>query len=377
MFHQLDPFNNAIIRPILTDMLDIHLSIVSHLEALSPGAIFVDDLNQPKSVFGYSMRRFFLAGSPNNEGFNQAVKGFFNDTLYPNAAEMKIPHFNLHYSPDDWDDVISFILNGVYPVRDGRHYYAFKDSQLKHDWRSLIPEGFTLRRVDRDLLAESHLENLNGVIEELQSERSSVEDFLEKSFGYCLVHENEEIIAWCMSEYNCAGRCEVGIETQEDYQHRGFATITASAVVDHALSTGISEVGWHCYASNQASIATALSVGLKKVVDYTVYWALTDKATQMAMKGNKCFQRADYAEAVDWHERSISSGEMPVWVYWNTACAYAYLEDQDNVFKYLDQAVERGFTDVDFYRNSPHFTAFHGTEDWNVLIEKLTAFQNS
>lgn len=92
----------------------------------------------------------------------------------------------------------------------------------------------------------------------------------------------------------------------------------------------------------------------------------------MAIKGNKCFQRAEYAEAVDWYERSISSGEMPDWVYWNTSCAYAYLKNIDNVFKYLDQAVEHGFTDVDFFQNSPHFTTLHETEEWNALIEKLT-----
>ena len=372
MFHKLDPSSYDIVRPFLTEMSDLHLSIVSLLEALSPGEIFVDNLNEPKSVFSYSMRRFFLAGNPNNDGFNQGVKGFFNDTLYPNAADMKIPHFALHFSPMDWDDVIPKILDGINPVKDGRHYYAFRDSQLKHDWRSLIPEGFTLRRVDQDLLAERHLENLDRVTEELQSERSSVEDFLGKSFGYCLVRENEEIVAWCMSEYNCVGRCEVGIETVEDYQRRGFATVTASAVVEHAFSTGLTEVGWHCFASNQTSIATALKVGFKKICEFTEYWALTDRTVQMAIKGNKCFQRAEYAEAVDWYERSISSGEMPDWVYWNTSCAYAYLKNIDNVFKYLDQAVEHGFTDVDFFQNSPHFTTLHETEEWNALIEKLT-----
>ena len=371
MFYKLDPSNYDIVQPILTDMLDIHLSIVSLLEALSPGAIFVDDLNEPESVFGYSMRRFFLAGSPNNEGFNQEVKGFFNDTLYPNAAEMNIPHFALHFSPLDWDDVIPKILECTYAIKEGRHYYNIRTSQLNQGWRSLIPQGFSLKMVDRSLLEQTHLQNLDALKDEMQSERASLEDFFQNSFGFCLVHEDEEIVAWCMSEYNCADRCEIGIETQEDYQRRGFATVTASAVIEHGFSTGLSEVGWHCYASNQASIATALKVGFNKTCEFTEYWALIDKAMQMAMKGNKCFQRADYAESVDWYKRSISGGDMPVWVYWNAACAYAYLKDQDKVIKYLGQAVEHGFSDVDLTQNSPHFTAFHDTSEWIDLIGEL------
>jgi GNAT superfamily N-acetyltransferase len=286
MFHKIDPPNYTLVQPLLDEMLDIHLSILSLLERLSPGAIFVDDLDDPNSVFGYSMRRFFLAGSPKNDEFNQGVKDFFNDTLYPNATELKMPYYAVHFSTLDWDDVIPEILAGTNPVKEGRHYYNLKTSQLKLGWRSLIPKGYSLQAVDRSLIEQTHLQNLAALKDEMQSERRSVEDFLDNSFGFCLVREGAEIVAWCMSEYNCAGRCEVGIETLEDYQRRGFATITASAVVDHALSEGISEVGWHCYASNQPSIATALKVGFEKVCEYTEYWALTDKAMQMAIKGN-------------------------------------------------------------------------------------------
>ncbi len=371
MFYQLQPSAFDIVRPILTDMLDTHLSIASLLERLSPGAIFVDDPNGPQSVFGYSMRRFFLAGNPNNQDFNQGVKVFFNETLYPNAAEMNIPHYALHFSSLEWEDVIPKILEATYPVREGRQTYSIKPAQLKPGWRSLIPSGYSLQSVDRSLLDRTHLRNLDAIKEEMGSERASLDDFFQYSFGFCLVKGDQEIVAWCMSEYNCAGRCEVGIETREGYQRRGFATITASAVVEYAFSTGLSQVGWHCYASNQPSITTALKVGFTKTCDCIEYWAVTDKAMQMAMKGNKCFQQSDYKESLDWYGRSISNGFSAGWLYWNTACAYVYLEDQDKAFEHLDQAVENGFTDRDFIQKSPHFTAFHGTDEWKELMVKL------
>ena len=286
MIHELNPSEYVLVQPLLRDLLDIHLSIVSLLEGLSPGAIFVDDLDQPNSVFGYSMRRLFLAGNPSNKAFNQGVKDYFNDTLYPNAAAMEMPYYTLCYSPDGWDELIPEILAGCYPVRDRCHFYEFSETELPSDWSSMIPKDFALWRVNRSLLMQRHLDHLDKIIDEMLSERSSVEDFLEKSFGFCLVREDEEIIAWCMSEYNCVGRCEVGIATQKDYRQRGFATLTAAAVLEHALKNGISRIGWHCYANNQPSIRTALKVGFKKVCEYPEYWALTDRTKQMAVKGN-------------------------------------------------------------------------------------------
>jgi hypothetical protein len=112
-------------------------------------------------------------------------------------------------------------------------------------------------------------------------------------------------------------------------------------------------------------------VGFAKTCEFVEYWAVTDKAMQMAMKGNKCFQQSNNEEAVDWYGRSISNGFSSAWLFWNTACAYAYLEDQDQVFEHLDKAVEHGFTDRDFIQKSPHFTAFHGTNAWKDLMDKL------
>ena len=60
------------------------------------------------------------------------------------------------------------------------------------------------------------------------SERPSVADFLARSFGYCLVHENQ-IIGWCMSEYNNGNRCELGIETAAPFRRRGLAAESATA----------------------------------------------------------------------------------------------------------------------------------------------------
>ena len=85
-----------------------------------------------------------------------------------------------------------------------------------------------MRRIDKDLLAERHLGNMDDLVKEMHSERPSVQDFLAKSFGYCVLY-NDTLVGWCMSEYNTGSRCEIGIETVAGYRRRGIATLTASA----------------------------------------------------------------------------------------------------------------------------------------------------
>ena len=73
--------------------------------------------------------------------------------------------------------------------------------------------------------------------EEMCSERPSVEDFLARSFGVCLVDEEQDALAgWCLSEYNCGDRCEVGIEVDEAYQRHGLGTLLARALCQEAFT---------------------------------------------------------------------------------------------------------------------------------------------
>lgn len=63
--------------------------------------------------------------------------------------------------------------------------------------------------------------------------------------------------------------------------------------------------------------------------------------------------------------------EAPAWVYWNTACAYAYLDDRASSFIFLSQAMERGFINLEFISESKHFIKWHDTPERASLISKL------
>ena len=265
--YELQVLDYVKVRPLFQAM-DHHLAVSAILEGRVPAMVYVDHPTHPQVAFTGTKHRLYLSGSPDNDDFNAALGRFFAQRLDPRPPGSGSHPFVLYYAPQAWESQIDRLLGARSAIRAGRQYYQFR--ALRNDWPALIPEGFALQFVDRALLEQEHLANLEGLTEEMSSERQSTEDFLAQSFGVCMLH-GDQIVGWCLSEYNTAQRCEVGIEVIEPYRGRGLATVMASALVEHALSVEVSRIGWHCYSSNVASAATARRVGFEKVRDYAVY----------------------------------------------------------------------------------------------------------
>lgn len=264
--HELPAAEYHKARPLFQAM-DHHLAVNSILEGTLPAKIYTDHPVHPQVALTWTKHRFYLAGSEDNDQLNEALVRFFTETIWPLALQAGEGMFVLYYEPGHWELKLD-------ATKAQRQFYRFKE--LRYDWRTLLPEGFVLQFVDQPLLDHKHLENLDGLTEEVCSWFGSVQDFLDKCFGVCVLC-GDEIVGWCLSEYNGADRCEVGIVTVEPYRQRGLATAMASALVEHALSKDISQIGWHCYASNMASGATARKVGFEKARDYAVYLARFDE----------------------------------------------------------------------------------------------------
>jgi GNAT superfamily N-acetyltransferase len=176
----------------------------------------------------------------------------------------------LFYTPV-WHYQVAELLAPVKSVPILRQYY---ERNLGGELPEVIlPDGIILREVDADLLEKSSIEGLEALREEMLSERVSVEEFLAKSFGVVAL-AGRILAGWCLSEYNCAQRCEVGIGTQEPFRRRGLAHAMGLAFLRQASHNGITRVGWDCFAENTPSIATALRLGFEKVEEFpaTVFW---------------------------------------------------------------------------------------------------------
>jgi GNAT superfamily N-acetyltransferase len=272
----LEPVDYDRVRPLF-HALDDHLAATAILEGVAPATVYVDTPARPQVAFTWTGYRFFLVGSPGEAGFNEAVRQLFAETIYPQARASRREMLELKCAPAGWEDVIGTILPDKAPIiKAWRHYYRLRE--LKADWRVLLPHGFRIEFITAALLDLTHLANLDALRDEMCSERPSVEDFLAKSFGVCALHDDDALAGWCTSEYNSGNRCEIGIGTLEPYQRRGIATAMGCAFVEHALSIGVTEIGWHCWARNTSSIATALKIGFEIVREYPTYLARVSRS---------------------------------------------------------------------------------------------------
>ena len=270
----------------LFEGLSEHLAIAGVFAGTAPARLFVDRPSGPRCALLQIGYRYYLAGSPDVDVFNDWLRRFLDETVFPQARAAGAMVFLLYYTPEGWEPRIDAILSGKRPQHLAREYYSvvldrsvvddaprpLPDEPPPADWRAVLPEGFSLRLVDEALLGEKHLMNLDALAEEMCSERPTVADFLARSFGVCLVHGNE-IAGWCLSEYNTPERCEVGIATLEPYRRRGLGTLMARALLEEARARGLVEVGWDCFAGNRASGATPRKAGFVKQRDYAVYLA--------------------------------------------------------------------------------------------------------
>ncbi|UCH57705.1 MAG: GNAT family N-acetyltransferase [Candidatus Bathyarchaeota archaeon] len=268
MIHELRPEEFEKVRLVFYS-LDHHLTLNSIIRNLTPARILVDDPVTPKMAFTWFKEKAWLAGDSCNEAFINELRSKLDETYYRLLKNHGATGFRLHCGPPIRKMDIDVLFRDLTLKEWIRYYYDLDASQKT--WNVNVPEGYELHLVNEKLLSRTSLENLDDVIDEMQSERLSVTKFLSNSFGFVLMHGGK-IVGWCMSEYNSDNRCELGLSTIEGYRRKGLATLTAKATIGHALALGINGIGWHCWAGNEASIATAEKLGFSKRCEYKVYW---------------------------------------------------------------------------------------------------------
>lgn len=357
------------VEALFNGMAD-HLAISAVLSLATPGEIFVDDAVEPECALMRVHHRYYLAGAPDHAAFNRSLHQLFAEQFYPRAGREGGYTF---FFDEGWSQPVErSILAGFEPVLDQHQCYMFQlDRTPLPDEDLQLPDGFTFRAVNQDLLSDKTIGNLDELLEEMVSERASKTEFLEKSFGVVLLYEHQ-VAGWCLSEYNLNGRCEVGIAVDSKFRRQGFAAMMGRAFHQQAYENGIRTVGWHCRGSNKASSATAKKLGYQLVKDYPSYFALYDPAANLALHGDILLDQANYGEALVWLERSIQTGSAPVWAYIEAAIACAGISDSAAAFNYLDKGIARGFKNLQWLQANPQLKSLQNLPEWQAMVMKLS-----
>jgi len=246
-----------IVRPLFRD-LEFNLSIFAVIEGAVQGKIWVDNPSHPKTAFAVTPEAQYIAGDPHNPDFNRGLKAWY----------ARRPHVELIYDSPDWEAQFDSLLAGKFARKFPCLYYSLKTPKIPH-WKELIPAGFAMLQVDREFLNRTHLKNFAEVSDRME-DWGSVDNFLEKGFGFCLLH-GDAIVSRCIADNASRAACEVGIGTHDGYRRQGFAALTLAATVEYCLSNGLTRIGWHCLENNVGSWKTAEKAGFELTRRYPHY----------------------------------------------------------------------------------------------------------
>lgn len=123
------------------------LSILSVINGIMPGEIFVDSEDNPTSVLIKTSECNLLAGNPNNEKFNSDVKeelDFWGDSFVLDT--------------DEWEfKICKFHKNKFIRKYKRRHYVL---TNLKYnDYKQNVKDGFILEKIDPINIINCNLKN--------------------------------------------------------------------------------------------------------------------------------------------------------------------------------------------------------------------------
>ncbi len=380
--HELKEGDYEKVQPLFKE-LRYNLIIDAVIEGTSPGRIYADSVAQPKTVFVCTVEGYYLAGHDNNSKFNTSLNRlilkriFAGDTVRKDETDVAIGFY-----PDSWEDKMPTIFRGRIPLTTARRHYVCTELEAGN-WRSRLPEGFQVMRIDEELLRMPRLEIPEHVTDWMKTNWGSVSSFMKKGFGFCTLHD-KKMVSWSLADCVSGKACEIGIHTHEDYRRRGLASLTAAATVDYALSNGFRHVGWHCDEYNLPSIETAEKVGFKLERKYTQCYACSNAAHHLEETAQAHFRAERYKEAIESYEKFFATPqeELPNWLrealpkeigvhYFRVASAKAFIGDNNGAMEYLKRAIDNGWLHIDFLKGREEFKSMHGTPKWNRILEKI------
>ena len=127
-----------------------------------------------------------------------------------------------------------------------------------------LPPEYSLVQIDEDVYHQT-LESY--VSEEWYGLYNSVRDYVERGLGYC-IFLGDKLVSGASSCVSSNGRIEIQIDTDENYQRRGLATVCAARLILECLKRNIYP-RWD--ADCQESLALAEKLGYSFEREYNAY----------------------------------------------------------------------------------------------------------
>ncbi|MFW6287581.1 MAG: GNAT family N-acetyltransferase [bacterium] len=251
----------------------INLEIKAVVEGYNPGWVFVDNTERPNTAMVWSrgIEGCYFIGDVNNSFFNKYINLFIDEKIAPRAKKMGLDVFEFSGTSAEWDENLELVFNKR-NIHKSKQFVYINKSPDNIDYDNYIQnldKGYIVRKVDLDLLRNRSLD-LEYVISAIYEWWDSIEDFLNNSIGYCIIH-NDTTVCSCLTSFMTKDMMESHIKTREEYRKRGLATRAVAEFLKYCGDNDYTAY-WDCMEANYGSRALAEKFGYSKEYDYKLYW---------------------------------------------------------------------------------------------------------
>jgi RimJ/RimL family protein N-acetyltransferase len=371
MFKELKQNEFGRVLPLFRE-LGYCLALRATIESNNPGRIFVDNVDNPRIALALTVGGYLLAGDYSNPETNEDLRSFLAEQIFTGQVHVKSSRsmfLTLH--PEAWETK----LPELFPTHDiiKRKRYHYVCNRVKFDWRNNIPEGYTVRRVDRALLDDSRIVFPNAIRTRMNIDEQwgTVGNFLEEGVSF-FVLRGYDVVSWCTPECAANRQIEVGIITHPEHRRQGLAAVSVAATADYCLDHGFSAVGWHCNELNVGSWKTAEKVGFDRDREYAEFFYTYDLVQHLEELAWYNFRRKDYEKSVHYFDQFFRQQEEPSNDTYHVAAeAWAALKNKDKTLTYLRAAAEHGWKYPDYTKRVEAFSVVHDTSEWKTILARM------
>lgn len=233
--------------------------ILSYLQG-HMGTAWVNDLINPtvaQIIVGVFV---FYAGDPYAKGTEELLTNLPKDNI-------------VIVENEEWKCRIETVCKGYI---DKFQRYAFKKNPEYLDYNHIqsflgkLPEGYELKKIDETLAYDPSLQEVS---EDFTSQFDSIENYINKGIGYCILHKGK-IVCGASSYSVYEDGIEIEIDTNPDHRRKGLATVAAAALILDCVERG-KYPSWD--AANLVSVSLAQRFGYVMEEPYDAYHIHNEK----------------------------------------------------------------------------------------------------
>lgn len=251
------------------------------LESKVLGKVFVDNINEPKSVYiAHEYGMSLLFGDTENLEFNLNLKKYLL-----NKNKDRINYEWLQVYPEKWNDKLKELLNDniIKYSKLLDNYSKSEADTLTEKYREnhIIQWGrvnFIYKEIDKAIFSKS--EHKIKLIDSEIYDRiegsvipkffwKSKELFLSEGIGYALMN-GDDIVSIAFSSCKFEDVLEIGVETSEKYRNMGFAKYVCQELLSYCQKNNYSPI-WACRLENTGSYLLAKNLGFEEAITLPYY----------------------------------------------------------------------------------------------------------